>query len=87
MFEQMTDLQKGPVQLRTNATCLKKNASIVEQMADVRKRARPVANRRDMFEKERVRLKLLSPLGVMQRLLSEAQHSVDQRAEIGRAHV
>ncbi len=31
-------------------------------------------------EKERVRLKLLSPLGVMQRMLTEAQQTVQQRA-------
>src|SRR5215469_10217810 len=35
---------------------------------------------RTLDEKERVRLKLLSPLGVMQRLLAEAQRSVGQRA-------
>jgi len=35
---------------------------------------------RTLDEKERVRLKLLSPLGVMQRLLTEAQRSVEQRA-------
>ena len=33
-------------------------------------------------EAERVRLKLLSPLGVMQRLLNEAQHSATQRANL-----
>ncbi len=33
-------------------------------------------------EQERVRLKLLSPLGVMQRLLNEAQRSVGQRANL-----
>lgn len=33
-------------------------------------------------EKERVRLKLLSPLGVMQRLLSETQQSVERRATL-----
>lgn len=33
-------------------------------------------------EQERVRLKLLSPLGVMQRLLNEAQRSVEQRANL-----
>ncbi len=33
-------------------------------------------------EQERVRLKLLSPLGVMQRLLDEAQRSVGQRANL-----
>jgi small GTP-binding protein len=35
---------------------------------------------RTLDEKERIRLKLLSPLGVMQRLLAEAQRSVGQRA-------
>ena len=35
---------------------------------------------RTLDEKERVRLKLLSPLGVMQRLLAETQRSVGQRA-------
>jgi small GTP-binding protein len=35
---------------------------------------------RTLDEQERVRLKLLSPLGVMQRLLAEAQRSVGQRA-------
>ncbi len=35
---------------------------------------------RTLDEKERVRLKLLSPLGVMQRLLTETQRSVEQRA-------
>ncbi len=33
-------------------------------------------------EAERIRLKLLSPLGVMQRLLSETRSSVQQRAEL-----
>jgi small GTP-binding protein len=33
-------------------------------------------------EQERVRLKLLSPLGVMQRLLNEAQRSVGERANL-----
>ncbi len=33
-------------------------------------------------EAERIRLKLLSPLGVMQRLLQETQNSVQQRAEL-----
>lgn len=33
-------------------------------------------------EKERVRLKLLSPLGVMQRLLGEGKSAVDQRAAL-----
>lgn len=33
-------------------------------------------------EKERVRLKLLSPLGVMRRLLDETQNSVSQRASL-----
>ena len=37
---------------------------------------------RTLDEKERVRLKLLSPLGVMQRLLAEAQRSVGQRAAL-----
>ena len=37
---------------------------------------------RTLDEQERVRLKLLSPLGVMQRLLSEAQRSVEQRADL-----
>ncbi len=33
-------------------------------------------------EAERVRLKLLSPLGVMQRLLAETEHSVERRASL-----
>src|SRR5438045_1664263 len=37
---------------------------------------------RTLDEKERVRLKLLSPLGVMQHLLGEAQRSVGQRADL-----
>lgn len=37
---------------------------------------------RTLDEKERIRLKLLSPLGVMQRLLAEAQRSVGQRASL-----
>ncbi|HEU5229400.1 MAG TPA: dynamin family protein, partial [Ktedonobacteraceae bacterium] len=37
---------------------------------------------RKLDEVERVRLKLLSPLGVMQRLLTEAQQSVEQRASL-----
>ncbi|HLX57971.1 MAG TPA: dynamin family protein, partial [Ktedonobacteraceae bacterium] len=37
---------------------------------------------RTLDEKERVRLKLLSPLGVMQRLLNETQRSVGQRANL-----
>lgn len=37
---------------------------------------------RTLDEKERVRLKLLSPLGVMRRLLDETQRSVNQRASL-----
>jgi len=37
---------------------------------------------RTLDEAERVRLKLLSPLGVMQRLLHETQRSVAQRASL-----
>lgn len=37
---------------------------------------------RTLDEKERVRLKLLSPLGVMKRLLDETQRSVSQRASL-----
>ncbi len=37
---------------------------------------------RKLDEAERVRLKLLSPLGVMQRLLTETHHSVNQRASL-----
>jgi small GTP-binding protein len=37
---------------------------------------------RTLDEKERIRLKLLSPLGVMQHLLAEAQRSVGQRADL-----
>lgn len=37
---------------------------------------------RKLDETERVRLKLLSPLGVMQRLLTETQQSVEQRASL-----
>lgn len=37
---------------------------------------------RTLDEKERVRLKLLSPLGVMKRLLDETQRSVNQRASL-----
>lgn len=37
---------------------------------------------RKLDETERVRLKLLSPLGVMQRLLTETQQAVEQRASL-----
>jgi hypothetical protein len=37
---------------------------------------------RTLDEKERVRLKLLTPLGVMRRLLDETQRSVNQRASL-----
>ncbi len=37
---------------------------------------------RTLDERERVRLKLLSPLGVMKRLLDETQRSVNQRASL-----
>ncbi|HKV57701.1 MAG TPA: dynamin family protein [Ktedonobacteraceae bacterium] len=37
---------------------------------------------RTLDERERVRLKLLSPLGVMKRLLDETQRSVNQRANL-----
>ena len=37
---------------------------------------------RTLDEAERVRLKLLSPLGVIQRLLKETQNSVEQRTNL-----
>jgi small GTP-binding protein len=37
---------------------------------------------RSLDETERIRLKLLSPLGVMQRVLTETQNAVEQRAQL-----